>query len=107
MIDTGASDNAIDYRIAHALQLRQIDEIGLKGVGGRFSAPVFQGVLEVPALQYKKLVRLIAPKVNHSTYSMLLGRTFLSNFIMTYDGPNNMFIFFDPSRGVLPPAADD
>ncbi len=34
MIDTGASDTCIDYRIAHALKLRQIDQRTIGTVGG-------------------------------------------------------------------------
>lgn len=38
---------------------------------------------------------------------MLLGRSFLSNYIVTFDGPNGTFHFFDPRIGLSGPVDDE
>jgi hypothetical protein len=46
MIDTGASDTCIDYRIAHALKLRQIDQRTIGTVAGRSKWQCFSACLK-------------------------------------------------------------
>lgn len=104
MIDTGASDTCIDYRIAHALKLRQIDQRTIGTVGGPIEVAVFLGELEIPQLGFRRLDRFFAPKIDRINYSMLIGRSVLREFIFTYDGPMNLCHFARPS---LPPDADD
>lgn len=99
MIDTGASDTCVDYRIAHALKLRQIDQRTIGTVGGPIEVAVFLGVLDIPQLQYKRLTRFFAPKIERINYSVLIGRSVLSEYIFTYDGPANVCHFARP----LPP----
>jgi predicted aspartyl protease len=96
MIDTGASDTCVDYRIAHALKLRQIDQRTIGTVGGPVQVAVFLGVLEIPQLQYKKLTRFFAPRIERINYSVLIGRSVLREYIFTYDGPANLSHFARP-----------
>ena len=96
MIDTGASDTCIDYRIAHALKLRQIDQRTIGTVGGPIQVAVFLGVLEIPQLKFKRLDRLFAPKIERINYSVLIGRSVLKEFLFTYDGPANLCHFARP-----------
>lgn len=96
MIDTGASDTCIDYRIAHALKLRQIDQRTIGTVGGPIQVAVFLGILEIPQLGFKRLDRLFAPKIERINYSVLIGRSVLREFLFTYDGPANVCHFARP-----------
>lgn len=104
MVDTGASDTCIDYRIAHALKLRQIDQRTIGTVGGPIEVAVFLGMLEIPQLGFKRLDRLFAPKIERINYSVLIGRSILREFIFTYDGPANVCHFARPQG---PPDHDD
>ncbi|MGH7025485.1 MAG: retropepsin-like aspartic protease [Caulobacteraceae bacterium] len=96
LIDTGASDVCIDYRLAHELKLRQIDQQTVATPGGTLLAAVFLGLLEVPDLGYRKLMPLYALRVARSSYSVILGRSFLADYIVTFDGPNGCFHFALP-----------
>lgn len=107
IIDTGASKVCIDYRIAQTLNLRQIDQTTLQVVGGTVSAPVYLAELEVPSLNYKKLIEVVAAKVGHASYQALLGRSFLSEFIVTFDGPRGFFVFARPTPELHAPDFDD
>ncbi len=104
MIDTGASATCIDYRIAHALKLRQIDQRTIGTVGGPIQVAVFLGMLEIPQLGFKRLDRLFAPKIERINYSVLTGRSVLKEFVFTYDGPADVCHFARPQR---PPDHDD
>ena len=104
LIDTGASDVCIDYRIAHALNLREINQTNVTVVGGTVPVSVYLGVLEVPALGFKRLMPLYASKVARINYNALLGRSFLTDFVVTFDGPNGCFHFYNAGeRYPLPP----
>lgn len=104
MIDTGASDTCIDYRIAHALKLRQIDQRTIGTVGGPIQVAVFLGILEIPQLGFKRMDRMFAPKIERINYSVLIGRSVLKEFLFTYDGPANVCHFARPQ---VPPDHDD
>jgi predicted aspartyl protease len=96
LIDTGASDVCIDYRLARALKLRQIDQRTVATPGGSLLAAIHLGVVEIPALNFKQPMPLFALKVAAASYSVILGRSFLRQFIVTFDGPNGHFHFATP-----------
>jgi hypothetical protein len=102
MIDTGASDVCIDYRIAHALNLRQIDSQTIGTVGGPVHAAVYLAIVHVPVLHYREPMRVYAPKLDRAGYGVLLGRTFLSEFLMTYDGEDGVCHFARKHASSLP-----
>lgn len=97
ILDTGASVVCISQEIADNLQLQQTDRRTLAGVGGSVEATVYAGILEVPQLDYSELIELYSVRKGTLTHSILLGRTFLSHFIVTYDGPEGMFHFSKPA----------
>jgi predicted aspartyl protease len=107
LIDTGASDVCIDFRIAHDLNLRQIDQRTVGTLGGSIPAAVYVGVLEVPALGFKKVMPLYAFRVRRVSFSVVLGRTFLSNYIVTFNGPEGYCVFADPPWVYSPPIEDE
>jgi predicted aspartyl protease len=107
LIDTGASDICIDIKTARRLGLHAVDTTFIGGIGGSVESVVFADVLEVPNLQFRRVVRMFSPKDVVLSSKMLLGRSFLENFIMTYDGPNDMFHFYNPHVGLSGPIDDE
>lgn len=107
IIDTGASEVCIDYRIAHALDLRAVDQRTIQTVGGPILVQVFLGLLEVPGLKYRKLTRLYAPKVERVNYNALLGRSFLKDFYVTFEGPTGVFHFVHKDDAFAAPPDDE
>ena len=96
LIDTGASDVCIDYRVAQELNLKQVDQQNVGVVGATIPATVHMGVLEIPELNFSEIMPLYALKVRRPTHDVLLGRSFLKNFIVTFDGPTGLFHFSKP-----------
>lgn len=68
---------------------------------------MFLGVLEVPALSFKKLMPLYALKVGRASYNVILGRSFLADYIVTFDGPNGCFHFSNPAAPHEPEVFDE
>jgi len=91
LIDTGASHCAIDYRIAHARQLRQIDARSITTPNGASRVGVFPARLLVPGLGYDDLILVMAAKIDHLRYKALRERDFLQPFEVTFDWPAGMF----------------
>ena len=96
LIDTGASDVCIDYRLAEQLGLPEIDVQNVGIVGATVPASVRLGLIEIPRLGFREIMPLYAFKVRHSTHEVILGRSFLRNYIVTFDGPQGMMIFSEP-----------
>ena len=88
LVDTGALDNCIDSDFAHAIGLNPSEYVTAAGVGGLFETEMYAAHVYIPALDHLVLgnfmgVRLLAGGL---PYAILLGRTFLRHFSMTYDG---------------------
>lgn len=88
LIDTGASDSCIDVDLAEALQLPLIDRQEAFGIGGRETFNVYLvhvRIAELGLIQPGAFmgVRLQAGGQLHRA---LLGRTFLQDRILVYDG---------------------
>jgi predicted aspartyl protease len=101
LIDTGASAVCISQRIADQLDLPQVDEdvLGVVG-GGTVPTKIYAGYLVVPALDFREITQLHAVNMRNGNHNVLLGRSFLSHFIVTFDGPEGMFHF---ARPIAPP----
>lgn len=97
LIDTGASDICIDYRIAHALKLREIDQRMIGTAGGPIEVAVYNGVFEVPLIGFSRMMRLFAPRIDRINYNVLIGRSLLRDYIVTFDGPSNHCTFAYPT----------
>ena len=96
LIDTGASDVCIDYRLAERLGLKVIDQTMVGVVGYTTPAKIYLGRLVIPQLGFDRKMRLYALKVRHATHEILLGRSFLQNYVVTFDGPAGMYTFSRP-----------
>jgi predicted aspartyl protease len=107
LIDTGASEVCIDYRIAEELALRVIDQKEVGIVGATVLATIYLGVLEIPELNFSEPMRLYSLKVRRPTHDVLIGRSILRGFIVTFDGPNGMFHFVRAAEAYPPPDHDE
>ncbi len=87
LIDTGASDVCIDFRIAHDLRLRQVDQRTVGTLGGSVPAAVYMGVLEVPALGFKRRMPLYAFKVRRVGFSVVSAAASLRTTSSPSTGP--------------------
>ncbi len=88
LIDTGASESCIDAQLAERLGLPIIDVRTIGGAGGPSEHNVYLAQILIPSLdmpQYGSFtgVNLVDGGQHHQ---VLLGRTFLRNTIMIYDG---------------------
>lgn len=97
LIDTGASVVCISQRIADRLALRHIDndDIGVVG-GGRIDAKVYSAVLVIDLLGFGAAMPVYAIPMSRGAHDMLLGMSFLRNFLLTLDGPMERFHFYRP-----------
>jgi hypothetical protein len=107
LIDTGASIVVIDIGIARDLKLKQIDFERVGIVGDKIDAAVFGGVVEVPALGFKKRMRLYAPSGRLWNPSVLLGRSFLADFTVSFVGQEGCFYFYNTHEEYPGPVEDE
>ena len=107
LIDTGASDVAIDYRLAQRLGLEPVDQRGVGVVGGAdVQATVYMAVLRVPRLGFEQVTPIFGLRVRRPTHDVLIGRSFLQASILTLDGPNGVF-HLELSGGYAPEPFDE
>jgi predicted aspartyl protease len=88
LVDTGAQESCIDSLLASELNLPIIDKRPVAGIGGMQPANIHIAQIHVPALSSTiygafASVHLAATGQRHRA---LIGRTFLRNFTMTYQG---------------------
>ena len=58
---------------------------------------MYLGVFEIPLLGFKKMMRLFAPRIDRLNYQVLIGRSVLSEYLVTFDGPANHCTFARPA----------
>lgn len=85
LVDTGATDSCVDNKLAQDLSLQAIDRCFVGGVAGKQEHLVYLGKLVVPDVGIYTVGRLIGVDLG-SGQPVILGRDFLSNTIMIYDG---------------------
>jgi len=88
LVDAGASESCIDAILAAQLNLPIIDKRLISGVGGSHSVNIYMAQVHVPSLAFTLYgpfagVDLTAGCQIHRA---LIGRTFLQNFTMIYEG---------------------
>jgi len=85
LIDTGASDSAIDEQLATNLQLPIIDRQTLGGVAGPKVHNVYMGQIEDTNMKRASRGRFAGVTLQQH-FSVILGREFLQNTVFIYDG---------------------
>lgn len=88
LIDTGATESCIDNQLAKQINLPPIDIRKVGGIGGSYDAVVYAAQIHFPQLPWTIAgefagVDLVAGGQPHQA---LIGRTFLRNFLLVYDG---------------------
>jgi len=88
LVDTGAFDCCIDSRIAESLSLPVVDVCEISGSGGTKTHPVYMAHIYIPLLERSQYGRFAGVDLidGGQPHGALLGRTFLKNVIMIYDG---------------------
>ena len=98
LVDTGALNNCIDHRFARALGLNSTGHVRIAGVGGLFDTEMYAAHVYIPALDFLIVGRFMGVSLHgEEGHAVLLGRAFLRNFTMTYDGPSGSVILATPS----------
>ena len=88
LVDTGANNNGIDTRFAMALGLPIIEQQRIVGVQGVSETNAFLVQMYIPALRHTIYGRFAGVNLTAGgqRHFALLGRTFLRNFTMVYEG---------------------
>ncbi len=88
LIDSGASESCIDAQLAQKLGLPIIDIRSIAGVGGAKTHNVYLAQIHIYTLdifQYGAFTGVDLAEGGQA-HQVLLGRTFLQNTVMIYDG---------------------
>jgi predicted aspartyl protease len=100
IIDTGASTICIDARVAKRLGLVASDKKVVQMADGRLAtSTVYIARMTIPDLGFDDYVQVCAIEMDFPSTRVLLGRSFLRNYIVNYDGPRERFEFHETGRG--------
>ena len=88
IIDTGAQNNCIDHEFARTIGLIPFGYLRISGVGGYFDTETYTAHVYIPSLDHTVTGRLIGANLLSAgqPHGVILGREFLADFSMTYDG---------------------
>ncbi len=88
LVDTGATESCIDSALALVLNLPIVDRQQVAGVHGANTVNVHLAQLHVPTLNFAVYGRFagVHLRAGGQPHFALIGRTFLQNFTMTYEG---------------------
>ena len=88
LVDTGACQSCIDIGVAQRLGLPVVDVQTISGANGAAQHDVFMARIIIPDLGFSQYGRFTGVKLadGGQAHLVLLGRTFLENVIMIYDG---------------------
>ena len=88
LVDTGATESCIDIALAQKLQLPIVDKINISGSDGAKIHNGYMAQIRVPILEFTQYGKFAGVNLTGGgqQHQALLGRTFLQNTIMIYDG---------------------
>ncbi len=97
LVDTGASECCIDDALAVKLGLPVVDKQKVSGASGAWMASFYLAQVHVPALPFTMWGRFAGVDLTGGgqAHQALIGRTFLRNVTMTYDGITGTVILDD------------
>lgn len=97
VIDTGASVICLDQRIALRLGLTAINRKNLEVAdGSQVEATIYMAEMHIPGLEFRDWVEVFAVKMRRPSTRVLLGRSFLKRYIVTYNGAQELFHYYAP-----------
>ncbi len=88
LVDTGASESCIDNLLAAQLKLPIVDRRHIAGVGGKHLVNMYLAQVYVRSLMVRILGAFAGVDLaaGGQVHQALIGRTFLGNFTMIYEG---------------------
>lgn len=88
LVDTGASESCIDNLLAGQLNLPIVDRRPISGVHGTQVVNVYMAQVHVPSLAFTIYGAFsgVDLAAGGQAHRVLIGRTFLQNFTMLYEG---------------------
>lgn len=100
LIDTGAQESYIDRALVTQLDLPLINRDAVGSALGSAVVDIHMAQVRVIALDTLILGRFAAVNLRENAieFDMLLGRTFLENYVLTYEGPTGRATIRKPSR---------
>jgi hypothetical protein len=103
LVDTGALESCIDNLLASQLNLPVVDRTLISGLHGSHEANVFIAQIHIPSLDFTIYGNFVGVdlQAGGQGHCALIGRTFLQNFTMTYEGRTGTVI--TSSLGYPPP----
>ena len=101
LVDTGASESCIDSALAQKLELPAVDTGFISGVQGASETIFYLAQIYVPRLNWTIYGRFsgVHLTTGGQPHNALMGRDFLRNFVLTYEGRTGDVIIgnnFDP-----------
>lgn len=88
LVDTGASESCIDSALAQKLDLPAVDTGYISGVQGASETIFYMAQIHVPRLNWTIYGRFsgVHLTTGGQVHNALVGRDFLQNFVLTYEG---------------------
>jgi predicted aspartyl protease len=88
LVDTGATESCIDALLASQLNLPIVDRRPIAGVGGQHTVNMHMAQLFVPILNHRiyGMFAGVDLAAGGQIHRALIGRTFLQNVTMVYEG---------------------
>lgn len=100
IIDTGASIICIDNRIAKRLGLIASNRKPVQMADGRVvMSAIYAARMTIPVLEFDDIVQVCGVEMDFPSSRVLIGRSFLKDYIVNYDGPKELFEFHETDRG--------
>lgn len=98
LIDTGAGVNSIDDALAKSLSLPETEEGEMSGFHGKAPATFYLARLYIPDLNRLLFERFAGAKLEEGeqTHRVILGRSFLRPYRMTYDAISGAVEIVEP-----------
>ena len=102
LIDTGAALSCIDERLANSLNLPKMGPANVAGVGGSQELELRLVQIYLPEFERLKYASLVAVKLAEGgqRHEVLLGREFLMDYRMLYDGRSGVVVFENQSNPI-------
>ena len=98
IIDTGASVICVDKRVALKLGLTAINRKRMEVADGSIvESTVYMAEMAIEGLGFRNWVEIHALPMMRPSARVLLGRSFLKNYLVTYNGPNETFHYYRPT----------
>jgi predicted aspartyl protease len=102
IVDTGASVICLDRRVAIRLGLKAVNRKMMEVAdGSQVEATIYMAEMAIEGLGFKKWVEVFALPMTSPSRRVLLGRSFLKNYHVTYSGPDELFHYFDATHSVM------